>query len=69
MTNQVSGRSTVAGEKMKSGIRSIFAGYSFSGETYVEECGPVSGGEFKLLMVLVVLATFTFGCVVHGWLL
>lgn len=40
----------------------------FIGEGFdAEECEPIGDREFKLLMGLVVLATFAFGFIMHGW--
>ena len=69
MANHMSDSSTAAGELTKTGLGSLIAGYFSGCRTHREECEPVSDREFKLLMAFVVLATFTFGCVVHGWLL
>ena len=33
------------------------------------DCEPISDGYFRILMALVVVATFAFGCIVHGWLI
>lgn len=50
-------------------IWSLLDGHFISGGFDSQECEAVSGDGFKVLMVLVVVAAFAFGCIVNGWLL
>ncbi len=66
---QMTNTSVVAEDRGKASLPSFFAGHWIGGRLHFEDCEPISDSEFKVLMALVAIATFAFGCVVNGWLL
>ena len=69
MTHQMSNTSIAAEDTGKASIATFLADQFVGGGFESEECEPISDGEFKVLMTLVVFAAFAFGCIVNGWLL
>lgn len=69
MTSQMSNTSIAAEEGGRVSVESLFRDHFIGEEVDFEECGPLSDTGFKVLVALVVVATFAFGCIVHGWLL
>ncbi len=69
MASPMSNSAIGAENRAKTNIVSFLAGRLISGGFDSKECEPISDIEFKMLMVIVVVSTFAFGCIVNGWLL
>jgi hypothetical protein len=69
MNLQAVSTSIAAENGRKPSTVSLLAGHFIGGGFDSEECEPISDGDFRLLMALVVVSTFAFGCIVNGWLL
>jgi hypothetical protein len=61
--------SIVAEHERKPKKLSLLTGHFINGGFDSAECEPMSDSGFKVLMALVIVATFAFGCFVNGWLL
>lgn len=69
MISQMSNISIGTNEALRDGAPSMLAGQMAGAGFDLEECASISDVEFRLLMTLIVAATFAFGCIVNGWLL
>ena len=61
--------SIVAKDGGKTSIASTLAGHFIGVGFDSSECEPISNKEFKMLMGIVAVSTFAFGCIVNGGLL
>ena len=68
MAPQTFDSSLAAKHEGKMDLSSFMLGDVIAGGFESEECEPISVGQFKVLMALIAVATFVFGCIVNGWL-
>jgi hypothetical protein len=69
MNLQTASTSVVSEKVPREGVFSLLGSHFIGRGSYSVDCEPISDGHFRTLMALVVVATFAFGCIVHGWLI
>ena len=60
--------SIAAKDRAKTSIASTLTGYFIGVGFDSSECEPISNKEFKMLIGIVAVSAFAFGCIVNGWL-